>query len=270
MEDLDAATLDDVASFFQTFYVPNNAVLTVCGDFERGRTLELIDRYFGEIPARSPLPGIPGRLDIPLRIGETVKEHVVAEVPLPRVLAAYRIPPYSDPDFYVADVAASVLGTGRASRLYRALVRERRVAKDVVASAFPIVTGAAMMLCWATGYPHVTLPALEEALLEEVYGLVKVTDSEVERAVALAETHLLAMVERVGTRADLLSMFETYFRDPARLNSELERIRAVTPEQLRAFARDFLGEDNRAVLLYEPAAGAAVPATPEEVEASAS
>jgi predicted Zn-dependent peptidase len=253
MDDLDAATLEDVGAFFRTYYVPNNAVLTVCGDFEKTRALDLVAKYFGEIPPRTPIPELPGRTQLPVKIGSTVREHVVGEVPLPRVIAAFRVPPYSDPDFYLADVAASVLGTGRSSRLYRTLVRERRVAKDVVTYAYPVVTGAAMMLCWATGYPHVTLAALEEALLEEVQGLAQVTDDEVERAVALAETHILETVERVSTRADLLSMFETLFGDPARVNSELERIRAVTPARLRGFATDFLGEDNRAVLLYEPA-----------------
>ena len=252
MEDLDAATLEDVATFFRTYYVPNNAVLTVCGDFEKSRALDLIAKYFGEIPPRTPIPPLPGRAQLPSKIGSTVREHVVSQVPLPRVIAAYRVPPYSDPDFYLAEVGASVLGTGRSSRLYRALVRERRVAKDVVTYAFPLMTGTAMMLCWATGYPHVTLAALEEALLQEVGGLAEVSDAEVERAVALAETHILEMVERVGTRADLLSMFETLFGDPTRVNSELERIRTVTPERLRSFARDYLGEDNRAVLLYEP------------------
>jgi predicted Zn-dependent peptidase len=252
MEDLDAATLDDVATFFRTYYVPNNAVLTVCGDFERSRALELIAKYFGEILPRAPIPGLPGRPAVPLKIGSTVREHVVSQVPLPRVIAGYRVPPYSDPDFYLADVAASVLGTGRSSRLYRALVRERRIAKDVVTYAFPVMTGAALLLGWATGYPHVTIPALEEALLQEIRALEQVTDEEVERAVALAETHILEMVERVGTRADLLSMFETHFGDPSRVNSELERIRAITPDRLRGFARDFLDEDNRAVLLYEP------------------
>jgi zinc protease len=254
MEDLDAATLDDVATFFRTYYVPNNAVLTVCGDFEKSRALDLIAKYFGEIPPRTPIPGLPGRPEIPHKIGRTVREHVVQAVPLPRVIAAYRVPPYSDPDFYLADVAASVLGTGRSSRLYRALVRERRIAKDVVTYAFPVVTGAAMLLGWATGYPHVTPSALEEALLLEIRALEQVTDEEVERAVALAETHILETVERVGTRADLLSMFETLFGDPSRVNNELERLRAVTPERLRGFARDFLDEDNRAILLYQPSA----------------
>jgi zinc protease len=265
MEDLDAATLEDVASFFRTYYVPNNAVLTVCGAFEKGRALDLIAKYFGEIPARGPIPGLPGTTRIPLKIGRTVRERIVREVPLPRVIAGYRVPPYSDPDFYLADVAASVLGTGRSSRLYRALVRERRVAKDVVTYAFPVMTGAALLLGWATGYPHVTLEALEEALLQEIRALEQVGDEEVERAVALAETHILQMVERVETRADLLSMFETLFGDPSRLNTELERIRAVTPERLRGFARDYLDEDNRAVLLYEPAppaSGAGAPAVP--------
>ena len=86
MEDLEAATIEDVAGFFRTFYVPNNAVLTVCGDFESARALDLVDRYFGEIPPRAPLPPLPGRSEIEPRIGRTVREHVVAQVPLPRVL----------------------------------------------------------------------------------------------------------------------------------------------------------------------------------------
>jgi predicted Zn-dependent peptidase len=265
MADLDAATLEDVASFFATYYVPNNAVLTVCGDFERSRTLDLVARWFGDIPRGGAVPPVPPHAELPRTIGSTVRDRVVGAVPLPRVIAAYRIPAFTDPDFYVADLAASVLGTGRSSRLYRTLVRERRLAKDVVTYAFPLVTGASMLLAWATGYSHVTVETLDAALLEGVQGLADLGDEEVERALAMAETQMVEQVERVGTRADLLSMFETWFADPARVNTELERIRAVTPERLRAFAKERLGEDNRGVILYEPApAAGAAPQTVAE------
>ncbi len=252
MEDLDAATLDDVAAFFRTFYVPNNAVLTVAGDFDATRILDTIGRYFGDIPAGAPPPPIPGEPDVAPLIGGTVRDHVVGDVPLPRVIMAFRIPPYSSDDFTVAEVARAVLGMGRASRLYRSLVRERRVAKDVVSYAFPLLTGASMLLVWATGYPGASPATLEAALAEELEGLVAADGTEVERAVAVAETDLVRGLEQMGERADLLSMFDLYFDEPERLNREVDRLRAVDVEAVRRFAADRLGPDNRAVLVYEP------------------
>jgi predicted Zn-dependent peptidase len=252
MEDLDAATLDDVATFFRTFYVPNNAVLTVAGDFDPGRVLDQIGRYFGEIPEGAPIPPIPGEVDVPRVVGRTVRDDVVADVPLPRVVMAFRIPPYSSSDFTVAEVARAVMGTGRASRLYRRLVRERRIAKDVVSYAFPLLTGASMLLVWATGYPGAAIEDIETALAEEVEALADAADHETLRAVAVLETDLVRSLERVGERADVLSMFDLYFDDPGRLNREVDRLRSVSAEDVRAFAGRYLGADNRAVVTYRP------------------
>ncbi len=252
MADIDAATLEDVEDFFGTYYVPNNAVLTVAGDFEADRAIELIERYFGEIPAGEPIPPIPGTSKIDAVLGKTVSSRVKAEVPLPRVILAFRIPPYTDGAFTTAEVAQAVLGTGRASRLYRRLVRERRLAKDVVTYAFPLLTGAAMLLVWATGFPDTSIEDLEAGLAGEVEGLADVTPEEVARAVALSETDIVHALERMGERADLLSMFDLYFDDPARLNGEIARLRSVTAADVRSFASERLVERNRAVLVYEP------------------
>ena len=252
MEDLDAATLDDVASFFRTYYVPNNAVLTVAGDFDPSRVLGQVERYFGEIPRGGVVPPLPGEPDVPPVIGGTVRDDAVADVPLPRVIMGFRIPPYSSPDFTVAEVARAVLGTGRASRLYRRLVREQRVAKDVVSYAFPLLSGASMLLVWATGYPGSSLDELELALGREMEALADAEEGEAERAVAVLETDLVRSLERVGERADLLSMFELYFDDPGRLNREVDRLRSVTADDVRRFAGERLGPDNRAVVTYRP------------------
>jgi predicted Zn-dependent peptidase len=252
MDDLDAATLDDVASFFRTFYVPNNAVLTVAGDFDPARVVDQIAAYFGDIPAGEPLPTLPGEPGLDPVIGATVRDDVVSDVPLPRVIMAFRIPPYYSPDFPVVEVARAVLGTGRSSRLYRRLVREKRIAKDVVTYAFPLLTGQALMLVWATGYPGGSIADLEAALAEELEGLADAGDEEVARAVAVEETDLVRHLERVGERADLLSMFTLYFDDPGRLNVEVDRLRAVRVEDVRRIAAERLGPDNRAVVTYEP------------------
>ncbi|MDP2957326.1 MAG: pitrilysin family protein [Longimicrobiales bacterium] len=252
MDDLDAATLDDVASFFRTFYVPSNAVLTVAGDFDPARVMDRVEAYFGEIPAGAPIPPLPGNPELEPLIGGTVRDDVVSDVPLPRVIVALRIPPYSSPDFTAAEVTRSVLGTGRASRLYRRLVRERRVAKDVASYAFPLLTGASMLLVWATGYPGTSIAELEAALNGELEGLADAADEEVERAVAVLETDLVRSLERVGERADLLSMFDLYFDDPGRLNGEVDRLRSVGSEDVRRFAGERFGPGNRAVVTYRP------------------
>jgi predicted Zn-dependent peptidase len=252
VEDLDAATLEDVAAFFGTYYVPNNAVLTIAGDFDESQVMDLVQRYFGEIETGAPIPPLPGDSWLEPIIGDTVREHVFAEVPLARVIIGFRIPPYSSEDFAVAEVSRALLGMGRASRLYRALVRERRVAKGVVTYAFPLLTNASMLLTWATGYPDSTPEQLEAALTEEIEALVEAKQSEVDRAIALTETDLVRALEHVGERANLLSMFDLYFDDPDRLNHEIDRLRAVTVEQIRDFVASQLGSDNRAVLVYEP------------------
>ncbi|HEX9109782.1 MAG TPA: insulinase family protein, partial [Longimicrobiales bacterium] len=94
MEDLDAASLEDVEQFFRTYYAPNNAVLTIAGEFDPSEALRLVREYFGPIPAGPPLPPIPGTVDIPLSIGRELRETVYQDVSLPRAFAAYRIAPY--------------------------------------------------------------------------------------------------------------------------------------------------------------------------------
>jgi len=254
MEDIDAATLEDVEQFFQTYYIPNNAVLTVAGDFDSKSALEAVERYFGEIASGPPIPSIPGRVDLEPKLGKTARDHVVAEVPLPRLIMAFRTPPFSADDFAVSEVCQALLGMGRASRLHRRLVRERRVAKSVVSYQYPLLTGASMLLTWATGYPHTDLDMLESALAEEIEGLRDAEQTEVDRAIALAETDFVHALENGASRADQLSMFELFFDDPGRVNTQLDRLRAVTVEQIRSFALDHFGPDNRAVLTYEPAA----------------
>jgi predicted Zn-dependent peptidase len=251
MEDLDAASLEDVQEFFRTFYAPNNAVLTVCGDFERDHASALIERYFGPIPAGPPLPVMPGISEVRPTLGEAQRVLVEEEIPLPRVYVAFRIPPYGSPDFYAATVAAHILTEGKGALLYRELVRTG-IAQDAVAFAFPIVLGAAILAGWTTANPQTTTEQLEAALLAGIAQLDAIAEQDVERATRLIASSRLIELQRVDQRADALSMFETLFREPDRINSELERIRAVSADDVRAFARRFLGDDNRALLIYVP------------------
>jgi hypothetical protein len=161
------------------------------------------------------VPPLPGRPDVPTRLEAPVRETVEAEVALPRIYLAFRIPPYGDPGFFPADVAATVLATGKSSRLYRALVREQRLAQSVVAFAFPIVTGASMLVIWATANPGVDPAKVEEALWAEIEALAAEPEPrEIERAVTGIESRQLIALQQVGERADQISMFATLFDDP--------------------------------------------------------
>lgn len=258
MEDLDAATLDDVKEFFSTYYSPNNAVLTICGDFEPSTALSLINSYFGDLPAGPPPPPIPGRTELPPTLGGERRKVIESEVPLARVHASYRIPAYGKADFYPADVVAHLLANGKASRLYRSLVRDQRLAKGVVAYAFPVVTGAAIMVVWATANPGVDPDGLERALMAEIGKLAEdgCTEAELERVVTTIVARETISLQRVGERADQISMFTTLFDDPGRINREIDYYRAVTCEDVQRFAGEYLGADNRAILTYLPAAKA--------------
>ncbi len=257
MEDLDAASLADVEQFFRTFYAPNNAVLTIAGEFDPEETLRLVRQYFGPIPRGPEVPPIPGRTDIPIVTGREVRDTVRQDVSLPRLYATYRIPAYGTDEWYAAEVAAHVLAAGQGSLLTRRLIRGRTLAQDAIAFAYPVVVGAAMLALWVTARPGVQPETLEAAFLEELATLRQASADDVARALSLIESRHLVDLQKMDNRADLLSQFTTLFDDPGRLNTELDRIRAVTPERVRDFAAQYLGADNRVLLWYLPTGEAA-------------
>ncbi len=178
---------------------------------------------------------------------------------LPRVYLAFRIPPYGDDRASTpADVAAHLLAAGKSSRLYRTLVRERRLAQSVVAFAFPVVTGAAMLVVWATANPGVKDAALEAALWEELARLGEGLPARTSWSAPSPRSRRSSWsgLQQVGERADQISLFTTFFDDPERVNTELERYRDVRAEDVAAFARDYLPPANAAVLTYVPSPSA--------------
>ncbi len=165
------------------------------------------------------------------------------------------MPRYGDDRFYAAAVISYILTWGKASLLYRTLVRETPVLQDVTAFAFPIVVGASMLVLWATVRPGVSKDLVEAALLERIDELRDIGDADVERAKNLIESRNLTELQRVDERADQLSMYTTLFDDPGRINTEIARLRAVTTAEVRSLAAALLVEENRGLLWYVPGGG---------------
>jgi predicted Zn-dependent peptidase len=253
MEDLNAASVDDVVTFFQTWYAPNNAVLSIVGDIDEEEAHAAAERYFGPIPANPSIkqPPLP---NIPWQIGVGAREVVPDDVPLIRVHFGYRCPPFGTKEYDALEVASQILAGGRGSRLYRALVRDRKIAQDVTAFGLPLVAGASFWGGWVTVRPDSDAATCEAAYLEQLKLLTEelVTDDELARARALIEAAELGAVGRVEEVADRLSMFAALFGRPEMINEQLPRYLAVSAEDIRDAARLVFRDDNLVVLTYVP------------------
>jgi predicted Zn-dependent peptidase len=255
MEDLDAASLDDVKEFFATYYAPNNAVLSVVGDVDRAQVRAWADKYFGPIPANPSIPPLAD-LSLPALLGEEQRETVQDNVPLPRIYFGFRAPVFGEHSLDALDLAGQLLTGGKGSRLHRRLVREERLAQDVAIFTLPFTGGASVSVGWATVRPGVDIEDVERAYLEELdrLGNELPTDDELARAKALTEADELGALARVEERADRLSMYATLFGDPGLINTMLPRYLSVTKEQIRDVAKAVYRADNRVVLTYVPKA----------------
>jgi len=254
MDDLNAASIEDVASFFRTWYAPNNAVIAIVGDFDPTEATAWAERYFGGIPANPTIPAL-GDLSLPLTLGGEVREVIHDRVPLPRVYFGFRSPPFGDTRLDAIELAGQILAGGKGSRLYRRLVRDERLAQDVVAFSLGFTGGASITAGWATVRPGVDVAAVEAAYEDELtrIGREAPTDDELARAKALIETEELGALQRVEERADRLAMYATLFNDPDLINRQLGRYLSVTAEQIRAICAEVFQPANRVVLTYLPA-----------------
>lgn len=258
MEDLTAASLDDVAMFFATYYTPDNSVLSIAGDFDPDEARRLVEEYFGPIPRGANRPPLPPMEVLPV-FGAWRREVVLDAVMLPRLYLAFRSPVFGSDEYYAASVTGAILGMRRGSRLHRGLVRERQIASDATAFTFDLPKGSDLLVVDVTARPGIEAEVLEQEVAREIDTLRSdgASNAEVERAVALIETDFVASMQAAGDRADKLSMFATYFGDPRLVNEQVDRYRGVRSQDVNAFIASRLGPDNRASLLYVPRDGEA-------------
>ncbi|TNH30487.1 insulinase family protein [Micromonospora orduensis] len=255
MADLNAADLATFQAFHRTYYAPNNAVLTVVGDAQAAEVFALADKYFGALPARDDIPPAPDGRNVPAT-GQPATETVTADVPAPRVYVAHRGHPFGSPGYDVLTVLATVLGSGRGSRLYQRLADGERIAQPDLVGAYGVdlAHAPAPLIATATARPGVTAERLAEGLAEVVDELatVPVTAAELDRAKALLSTAWWRQMSTVDGRADTLGRYATQFGDPARAAERLPAWLAVTAEQIAETAAEVLGAADRVTLTYLP------------------
>ncbi|EEP71334.1 peptidase M16 [Micromonospora sp. ATCC 39149] len=255
MADLNAADLATFQAFHRTYYAPNNAVLTVVGDASAVEVFALADKYFGAIPARESIPAAPDGRHVPAA-GAPVAETVTAAVPAPRVFVAHRTHPFGTPGYDVLTVLATVLGSGRGSRLYQRLADGERLAQPDLVGAYGVDLrhAPAPLIVTATARPGVTGERLAAGVAEVVDELatVPVTAAELDRAKALLSTAWWRQMSTVDGRADTLGRYATQFGDPAKAAERLPAWLAVTAEQIAELAAEALRAEDRVTLTYLP------------------
>jgi zinc protease len=249
-EDLADVKLEDVKSFFKEYYAPSNATLAIVGDFDPAATKALVEKYFGTIKRGPAVP--PVKVQTPTITSER-RRVVPSSVKLPRVYFGWITSPIFKPGDADADIAATLLGGGRSSRLYKKLVYEKQIAQDVSAAQYSLTLGS-MFLVEATARPGRTAEELEKALHEEIEAIraQPATTEELERARNIIETATIGALERVGGVADRLNLYNHHVGTPDYLRQDLARYGAVTAATLQAFARDQLAPTARVVVHAVP------------------
>jgi predicted Zn-dependent peptidase len=251
MGDLNAASVEDVAAFFKTYYAPNNAVLAIVGDVEPKGALAKVRKYFESIPAQSAPPAVD-MTEPP----QTAERRVVIEDPLARLArldVVYKVPPSMSPDDDPLGVLATVLAGGRSSRMYEAIVRQQQLAPSINAGKGES-RGPGLFRIQAPLQPGKDIAALQAAIDAEIEKVKTgaIADWETEKARSSARRRLVSGLLSSLNRAVLLSQYAMFYNDPGLINTRADRIAAVQIADVQRVARQYLTPQNRTIVVTNP------------------
>jgi predicted Zn-dependent peptidase len=256
MADLNAASVEDVAAFFKTYYAPNNAVLAIAGDVKTGETLAKVRKYFDAIPSQKPPPPV----DITQAAQKEERRQTIEDAlaRLPRLDMAYRLPPAPSPDEHALSVLGTVLSGGRSSRFYEQIVRQQQLASS--ASAFASMSrGPGQFRVVAMAAPGKAMADIEKAIDAEIERVKSgpIADWEIQKARTSARSSFIGSLGSSLSRAILLSEYALFYNDPDLINRRAAEIAKVTAADVQRVARQYLTPQNRTVLITNPKAKAA-------------
>ena len=258
MADLSAATVDDVAGFFKTYYAPNNAVLAIAGDVDPKATLEKVRQYFENIPSQPAAPAVD--MTEPAQKAERTQTIADPLARLARVDIAYKIPPADSPDMDAVRVASSLLGSGRSSRFYENVVRQKQLAVQI-ATFVDDRRGTGMLVIDALVAPGKAPADVQAAVDEQIATALSspIADWEMDKARNAERRALAGRVQSSLQRAILLTEYAVAFNDPGRINTEAARIASVSAADVQRVIKTYLVPQNRSVIITTPAPQGASP-----------
>ena len=251
MDHLDAATLEEFQEFNKKFYVPNNAVLVVAGNFEIEETKKMVEDYFGPIPRGNDVPRVNIKED-PI-VEETRKEFFDANIQIPMVLVCYRTPSMKSRDAYVLDMISTILSDGKSSRLYKKMVDEKKISLQVQAVNLGLEDYG--------GYVILSLPlgenSLDDLLVnieEEVVKLQNelISDREYSKLQNIFENNFVSSNASMAGVANSLARYYMLYGNTNLINDQIDIYKSITKEEIRDVARKYLKKNQRAIIDYLP------------------
>ncbi len=251
MDHIDNANEDDFQDFYERYYVPQNAVLCLAGNFEIEHARLLIDKYFSTIPRGKSDIKRPTIAEKPLS-GE-VRDVVYDNVQLPAVVHMYRIPGFADKDYYAVQLFSELMSNGSSSKLYQSLVDKSQVAIQV--GSFPFeLEHPGVVIQFAIGNPDSSVETLETMMDEEINKIIQngLTSKELEKLINQTETRLVNEKSSLLSIAEGLSTYYTYFKDTNMYNKELEQYTAVSIADIQNIAQKYFQPNNRVSLFWLP------------------
>ncbi|MCO6358378.1 M16 family metallopeptidase [Roseivirga pacifica] len=252
-EDIDAATDQDFVDFYETFYVPNNATLTIAGDIDKKEAKKLVEMYFGEIKRGTkdiPRPSITAP-----KLDGTVEATVFDNIQVPAVIQGYRMPPQGTEDYYALQMLTQLLSGGQSSRFQKELVDEKGMALAVQSIPLALEDGG-LFINFALpnqGYETEDLAKEVDKLIEEVK-TTPIPEREFQKLKNQIENNFVSGYGSVQSIAESLANYHVYFDDTELINTEIERYRKVTREDLMRVAKKYFVPENKVELTYRPKA----------------
>jgi zinc protease len=251
MEDLEAASVDDVRDFYRTYYVPGNATLTLVGDFDSTQAVQLVHQYLGRVPkAEHDVPR-----DIPKEPAQTKEKRVTLEQPwpLPAAVVAYHITYDGNPDSYPLHIAAKVLSDGQSSRIYKKLVYETQIAVAAFGNA-NLIEDPNLFYAVAIVQPGHTTAEAVNTLIAEIERLKTepITDRELQRTKNQFARDYILQRESNQNKASVLSHAIVIHRDVRTADGEFEIFQGITTADVQRVARTYFRPENRLVLTIMP------------------
>lgn len=251
MEHLNAAEEIDYKNFYNDFYTPNNAILSIAGDIDIEEAKKYITKYFGKIPVKNKTIYRPTVVE-PEMTAE-IRDTIYDNIQLPAVVMTYRIPAQGTPDYYAVSMLGTLLSQGQSSRLYKALVDDEQ--KAVFVGNFPLgLEDPGVAIAFGIANMGVDILEVEESInaqIEKVQNEL-ISDKEFQKLKNQTENDFISGNSRIAGIAESLANYKMYFGDTNLINNELERYLAVTKEDIQRVAKKYYNKNNRVTLHYLP------------------
>ena len=251
-EHIQNSSYEDVYNFYKTYYVPNNCVLVIAGDFEEEKAKEWVQKYFSDIP-RGTIPiNRPTIVEPPLK--QEVRDVVYDKIQLPGVFIAYQSPAMGTKDAYTMDLLCAVLSSGKSAR-FKANIVDKGISVESAAINIDFEQPGAIFVIGIANVGK-TAEEVEEALNNELETIRKelVSEDEFQMIKAAKEYEVASSLTSLSNIAEMLANNHTYYKDAGRINKQLENYSNITREDLKNVATKYFNKDNRVVLHYLPEA----------------